>query len=105
MSHWEELSFLRSGMSLVSNLKAQLSSEFLNLRGVGVGLSCNCSKADRKWRVMSLAYFKQTNMKKQITEVLGWGNRDRLAHNRGQAAMLGSCPQKHCSSKTRISQS
>lgn len=38
MSHWAELSLLRSEMNLVSNLKAQLSSEFLNLRGVGVWL-------------------------------------------------------------------
>lgn len=64
MSHWAELAFLTSEMSLLRNLKAQLSSEFLNLRGVGVGLSQNCSKADRKWWVLSLAYFKQTNIKR-----------------------------------------
>lgn len=64
MSHWAELSFLTSEKNLVSNLKAQLSSEFLSLRGWGFGLSHNCSKADRKWWVLSLAYFKQTNIKK-----------------------------------------
>lgn len=39
MRHWTELSFLISEMNLMSNLKAQLSSEFLSLRGMGVWLT------------------------------------------------------------------
>lgn len=63
MSHWTELSFPYKRKELGEQPESSIVLRVSKLAGSG-GLAHNCSKADRRWWVLSLPYFKQMNIKK-----------------------------------------